>query len=1354
MTKKILTTILSCTVLLGQIMPFAPVHAVEEIQKIEIKDIQTKTQQMVVPGFESSVPENYNIEDRVNTGYTFKQTKKGNNKVKVKNVTIQDEIVSQNHLFSLKNTKSNTAIMEYYDEIGEDNMDNALYYISQKQHEDGSFGTENIYKQTAAVVFLLSELGRTDNTQYTQAIQYLLNTEPKDNRDIAAKVRIQKEQEEPETEYVALYNSLLASFNTDGGFGFKEHYASDIITTLEILNTGMRIGAFQAKIFQYLDAQIPDSGDFSATSFGSVPTYSDITRAIYLLEPFKDLSAHYTFEDGTEKEVSVQGKIDILLAVLQARYDEENHRLTGNPSLFDQIMTIYVFELMNVFVDDIEYLKKGIEDSQMIDGSVFGELMHTISAAYLFKSADLEITNLSTVGVLQNRGQFSIAFNIKNVGFKPIDSATVRFFFDEYNPDYSFAFEDSELVLSPGSNANIEIAISAVQAMTLLGDTKITAFVDVDNDRNYDNNWIDDTFQFAAAVDGSPAVPLYFVAFKSNTAEDNRAAAEFIWKPREDSNRAGYVIVYRPTGTQDWNFIPIENNTDSGRLAGFPEGSTYDLTIGVHDGASIYISQTFDTVQVSTDDSLYRGGVTGHVEIDGDRPEGVHMAGYTLGGLTDSDGNFTILNLPNGGNISTVFNPEYQQFYTKYHILPNQVTNDITTFSHLKSDLIAPQMTNISLDLTDGQAYTQNSLHIEASGTDNIAIKHMDFYHWNPVEEYWLYIGTNEAENNSAEFDWYISEELLGDGFKIKAHAYDFRGNVSDGFESEVFSIVNTPISGVESVQVESIENGVMVTWNSGVIPNNFDHFNIYRSVDQVDISTLEPIAELQDATRDYFYDIVGNEQAYYYTVVFVDSDGTESTEYVWIGSVMAGEIIENSVFDGNMEDTNNNWRRWSTPIEFGKTQNTSFSGLSSTYVDASAGHAGIQQLNIPVEAGKSYKFSFRYKSSVGDIYPILGIKDSNADFESKLDKLTGENEEWGYYERDFIVPSDFATDFRVRISVKYGEVYLDDITITEIPALSIVRDGDFESDNLDDWSGWGRNTNWRKTTSTVYAGIQSLEIGNVDRVSGGMYQNNIPLDNDKLYQFSFKYNVGSGVLYTIIGDNSANRDVEGLVPYLRNTHGEWKEYTRIISGSVFTTQNPLIRFSTRNGIAWIDDVKIIEIEAPVMIIDGDMEAEGLGNLENYSNSLVLEKTGLEFHNGLQSLHIQTTSSSEYNIGGVQYRNISVEAGKTYDLSFWYKVNGSLIPRLGINDSDVDFELVEMDVPELDPTTEWALYTRTFTVPEDFTGDFRLVYRLQSWYVDGVEEIEYEGVMYEAPHHEFVGSGELWVDDVSVVEVE
>jgi hypothetical protein len=497
---------------------------------------------------------------------------------------------------------------------------------------------------------------------------------------------------------------------------------------------------------------------------------------------------------------------------------------------------------------------------------------------------------------------------------------------------------------------------------------------------------------------------------------------------------------------------------------------------------------------------------------------------------------------------------------------------------------------------------------------------------------------------------------------------------------------------------------------------------------------------------------------------VHIYTNDPDTQEYIF--TVSADPYI-NLIEDGNMEDVAHEWRRWSRPnnVDYkfkttAESYNTEYSfGEYSSYIDARANeagdvHAGIQQLNIPVEAGKSYKFSFKYKLLSGEINSILGVRSSNADIGATVAPLTEVSQEWQSYERTFIVPSYYIDDFRVRISVYSGEAYIDEVIIKEISAISIIKDGDMESADVDSWRGWGRNTNWRKNKIEAHEGDQSMEIGSSEGTSGGLLQSHIPFDHDKKYEVSFWYKVESGSLYATIADSSTKYVVRGLKKRFGATAGEWKEHTFVVKGEWFTTNNPLFLLNVRSGQAFVDDISATEIADMLILEDGNMEETDLGQWQNYSNSIVLEKTKTEAHTDEQALYAQTTNAAEYNLGGAQYLDIPVEAGKTYDLSFWYKVNGSLIPRLGIQDSDNDFELTELDVPELSPAAAWAEYpARRFTVPNDFEGDFRLVFRLQSWYVDGVEEIEYEGVIYEAPHHVFVENGEMWIDDVLIEEV-
>jgi hypothetical protein len=95
--------------------------------------------------------------------------------------------------------------------------------------------------------------------------------------------------------------------------------------------------------------------------------------------------------------------------------------------------------------------------------------------------------------------------------------------------------------------------------------------------------------------------------------------------------------------------------------------------------------------------------------------------------------------------------------------------------------------------------------------------------------------------------------------------------------------------------------------------------------------------------------------------------------------------------------------------------------------------------------------------------------------------------------------------------------------------------------------------------------------------------------------------------------------------------------------------------------------------------------------------------------------------NSKDSRGGFQFTGVEVEAGVTYTLSFDAEIlSGRFRPTLGIKSSNYDFEKF---YPSYYRNGGMTNYTRTFTVPTDYKGDFRLVFKTRNaevW-VDNIE---------------------------------
>ena len=425
-------------------------------------------------------------------------------------------------------------------------------------------------------------------------------------------------------------------------------------------------------------------------------------------------------------------------------------------------------------------------------------------------------------------------------------------------------------------------------------------------------------------------------------------------------------------------------------------------------------------------------------------------------------------------------------------------------------------------------------------------------------------------------------------------------------------------------------------------------------------------------------------------------------------------KIIVNKVQDGNMELAGmEKWLKYGSSSIFEKSTTVFKNGLRSLHFGTPGTNAGIQQRFIAVEAGKIYRLSLNYRLTNGQLKVRLGANSSNADFENKMVVLSDVGQ-WNSYTREFKVPANFVGDWRFVASTVGGEAYLDNVRIEEIAKFTPVADGDMEYPTTARWVAYGVSTVFEK--NIVYRnGRRSIRVA---AVGGGFQQRFLAVEKGKNYRLTFNYRINRGQLVNRLGVNDSNGDFEGKAATLTKI-GSWESYIREFKVPDNFVGDFRIVFVAKNGESYIDDVKIEEIVLIAnLVTDGNMELAGVGAWTDWGTVLLKEKYSQDRHAGGYSLHLRTGAAGDtLLLGGIQQIGVSgLAPGQIYVFSFWYKhVQGRMVPRLGIGSSNNDFELAggQGRIPIIDaPSASWQYYERSFIVPADFAGDFRMVFAL------------------------------------------
>ncbi|MBI4272432.1 choice-of-anchor D domain-containing protein [Candidatus Uhrbacteria bacterium] len=721
------------------------------------------------------------------------------------------------NLFDTHAAYAASPLIERYDGIEKNPAEYALYYLSSRQNDDGSFGTENKYEAGLDIALLLTELRRTQNDTYDALLAYLKKAEPKNTREKIMKARLLVAIGEP---YEDLIKEVGALQNPDGGFGIDKGYPSDVLTTLEFIwcvwASQKDVQKHLASSLYFVSNQIGEDGSLRFSKEGGKSSYYLVNKVAKDFKPFRDL----VIVDGSKDEALVQisDKINALLAFLKDRMDPSEGTLQDSTDITDQIMTLETFTLYGVNPSVQDVLRSMLPGEQLSDGSFGHSLYASISAIRSLSQGDIVITDLEPVGDLANQKEFTVKVTMKNQGLAAVSPKRIAVFVDGVLLSTS-DLDPFKYTLLPGDTKVSDVIFPKVLADRILGKSQFLFYIDEINDSNPENNWKDTTLTFAAAVDQSPAMPLYAVIHKYDFR--GFPALNVRWQKREDVNRKNYDVLYRKPGESQWKRlgIPFESGWN-GAFIGFSkeltEGVTYEFTLATlhtNSDAMTYFSDP-TTIAMSADPKKDVGIVEASI-TNGARPlGGANVWGYSLSGTSDEKGILEFKNAQHGINAAWVDVPYYEKLATSFAIKPNERIKDVRMFTRVKPDFEPPILdrTEILWPIKGPIVKNQNKWTAFATGVDNVYFDHVDFWYWDPAEKTWVFLQSGKAASNQAIFEWDIPKELIGTGYKLKAIAYDYVGNASVPKEWGPFEIVD----GSAAAAAVSVEGLVQNVWNLG----------------------------------------------------------------------------------------------------------------------------------------------------------------------------------------------------------------------------------------------------------------------------------------------------------------------------------------------------------------------------------------------------------------------------------------------------------------------------------------------------------------------------------------------------------
>lgn len=388
--------------------------------------------------------------------------------------------------------------------IDKNSIDRALIYLSSEQHEDGSFGKQDLYAMTYYAVAALGRWGKANTVQYTLGLEYLKKTIPKNNRERALKAHVLFELGEP---YESLVGTIISAQNTDGGFGYDKGYDSDPLTTLEVfllLNVNQTIAATYTNAWNgalyYFATHIGQDGNISF-SYKGPPGIYIMNRYAQALDFLKGYTAEF---NGNIYQIGdAVGAIPT--ALQQILFQENSSRRAISYALSSQTFELYGFSEQAVLA------RNALLSKQDVHGSFDNEVLSTVIAIDTLGGPDLVINAVQPVQQLTTGVPGELSVQAQNTGTRSITVGRLHFFIDAAYGNQYFDFKDSGIELKPGETLNLIWPIEYSQLF--VGNTKVHFFADIPNDLQKSTNTFSSEIFVNANSQKMAAAPVYFVAF-------------------------------------------------------------------------------------------------------------------------------------------------------------------------------------------------------------------------------------------------------------------------------------------------------------------------------------------------------------------------------------------------------------------------------------------------------------------------------------------------------------------------------------------------------------------------------------------------------------------------------------------------------------------------------------------------------------------------------------------------------------------------------------------------------------------------------------------------------------------------
>ncbi len=413
----------------------------------------------------------------------------------------------------------------------------------------------------------------------------------------------------------------------------------------------------------------------------------------------------------------------------------------------------------------------------------------------------------------------------------------------------------------------------------------------------------------------------------------------------------------------------------------------------------------------------------------------------------------------------------------------------------------------------------------------------------------------------------------------------------------------------------------------------------------------------------------------------------TGSAMDLWIDDLSIAKVIapeeeesDNLVVNGDFEKGDlSGWNKHQSTV----ISSVAHGGSYAANLKGSGGWGGMLDQNVSVVAGKTYAVILWMKANANGVN--VQIKDGGTSGTNLASKWFTDTE-WKQLSWE-VTPTTgtICFNFCGGGNGVAEDVLVDDISLVEIKQASFdgyIYNGDFETGLAEPWHVYSDTVASKNAAQNGKYGLELIGDGGW----GGLAYQDFATEVGHTYAVTFSVKAVA---------NGVNIQVQN--PVGTNVASKWYAST---SWSTITLEFEATDTTTRmnicgggNNIAttvYLDDVKVVEVKDPSFdgyIWNGDFEAGSLTKWESYKQTTLSTDAA---KNGKYGAILTGTA----NWGGLlTQKDIAVEVGKTYKLSFWYKT-----PQNGLNMTlkDQDNQNTKLAGNYLSGKQDWTLYETTF----------------------------------------------------------